>query len=59
MKKSVFLLSMFIVFLIGKTSSANTITFNLNYEFSGGQSPSGSPPWLIAIFKDIPSNSYA
>ncbi len=32
---------------------ADSITFDLNYEFSGGQSPVGEPaPWLQATFTD-------
>jgi len=32
---------------------ADSITFDLNYEFSGGQSPVGDPlPWLRATFTD-------
>jgi hypothetical protein len=35
-------------------SPATTITFNLNYEFSGGQSPNATQPpsWLTATFSD-------
>ena len=33
---------------------ADSITLDLNYEFSGGQSPVGDPaPWLQATFTDI------
>jgi hypothetical protein len=35
------------------STKANTITFDLNFEFSGGTSPSGSPPWISATFMDV------
>jgi hypothetical protein len=29
------------------------VVFNLNYEFSGAQSPQGPAPWLTATFSDV------
>jgi hypothetical protein len=52
MKKILIVILTFLVLLIGVSASANTLTFDLNYEFSGGSSPSGSPPWLRAKFDD-------
>ena len=33
-------------------SQASALTFQYNIEFSGGQAPGGSPPWLTATFTD-------
>jgi hypothetical protein len=33
-------------------SQASALTFQLNTEFSGGQAPGGTPPWLVATFTD-------
>ena len=52
MKKVLLTLSMVLVLLIGVNASADNLTFDLNYEFSGAQSPSGTPPWLRATFDD-------
>ncbi len=35
---------------------ADTFTYNLDAEFSGGAEPSGSKPWLTATFADIFAN---
>jgi hypothetical protein len=43
------LVSMFYAFQIQATS----ITFDLNYEFSGGTQPSGNAPWLRVTFTDV------
>jgi hypothetical protein len=53
-KNLLILLSLFLIFNLG-TSKADTITFEINYTFSG-DCPSGSPPWLIATFEDISAN---
>lgn len=37
-------------------SSASTLTFVLNKEFSGGTAPSGPSPWLKVEFKDTLAN---
>ncbi len=51
--ESLFLFSLGLLLLFSPASSiATTITFDLNFEFSGGTSPSGSPPWLRATFDD-------
>lgn len=34
-------------------ASADTITYELNFEFSGAQSPQGPQPWLTATFDDF------
>src|SRR6516165_6294700 len=39
--------------LMNQNASAASFTFDLNFEFSGGQAPGGSPPWLSATFTDI------
>lgn len=57
MKKIIFVCCMFVSLLIAVNASGDTITFNLNYEFSGGQNPSGSPPWATAIFTDVDSDT--
>jgi hypothetical protein len=33
-------------------SQASALTFQLNTEYSGGQAPGGTPPWLVATFTD-------
>lgn len=35
---------------------ADTVTFELDYEFSGGEQPSGTAPWLRAVFEDVGAN---
>lgn len=47
------LLNLFLILPIN--SNADSITFYLNYTFSG-DSPQGSPPWLVANFEDIGTN---
>ena len=39
-------------FLVANAASAGIVTFDLCVEFSGGQEPQGSPPWLRATFMD-------
>ena len=34
------------------TAQAGSITFLMDYEFSGGTPPEGTPPWLAATFDD-------
>lgn len=59
MKKDFFNLiviaSFFLIMLGGffDQTEAATITFDLNYEFSGATSPSGTGPWLVATFEDV------
>jgi len=38
-----------------QNAAANSFTFNLDTEFSGGQAPGGAPPWLSATFTDVSS----
>ncbi len=35
---------------------ADTVTYDFNIEFSGATAPSGTPPWLRAIFDDADSS---
>lgn len=37
-------------------AGAATITFELDFEYSGGDEPAGTPPWLVANFEDIGPN---
>lgn len=39
------------------SARANTITFGLDYEFSGADQPAGPPPWLTAVFDDATGNA--
>ena len=41
-----------VALLMNQNASAASFTFDLNIEFSGGQAPGGSPPWLSATFTD-------
>lgn len=34
-------------------ASAATLTIDLDFEFSGGADPAGTPPWLRATFSDV------
>jgi hypothetical protein len=37
-------------------AGAATVSFDLNFEFSGAQTPAGSPPWGNATFTDTDTN---
>jgi hypothetical protein len=39
--------------LAASPASAATMTFDLDFEFSGGTAPSGPAPWVSATFDDI------
>jgi hypothetical protein len=39
--------------LMNQNASAASFTLNFDTEFSGGQAPGGSPPWLSATFTDV------
>jgi hypothetical protein len=41
------------VFALPPLASAGPVTFELNYEFSQGTQPSGSPPWLTFMFEEF------
>jgi len=41
-----------LLFFCPTHSKATTITFDLQYEISGGTPPAGTPPWLRATFDD-------
>ena len=53
MKKSIFFLVLFAA-LIGFAvpAQATSITYGLDYEFSGGTPPEGPTPWVTATFDD-------
>lgn len=40
------------VVVVGTRAQATTITLGLDFEFSGGQAPAGSTPWVTAQFDD-------
>ncbi len=40
-------------------SSADSFTFNLDFEYSGGAQPVGPKPWLSATFSDIESGPFS
>jgi hypothetical protein len=61
-KSFLFLLIGLAVSLAGmQPAQATVLTYDLNYEYSGGANPAGSPPWLVATFSDevsgLPSNT--
>jgi hypothetical protein len=41
-----------IVLLLGVGAQAATLTLGLDTEFSGGQEPAGTAPWITAVFDD-------
>jgi hypothetical protein len=45
-----------VVFIAAVPASAATITFELDFEYTGGDDPAGPPPWLVADFKDDTQN---
>jgi hypothetical protein len=38
---------------------AGTVTYGFNTEFSGGEAPGGTAPWITATFTDITSGAHA
>jgi hypothetical protein len=52
--KKLFLLVILSVAMVAfaMPAPATTLTFDLNFEFSGASSPAGDPPWLRATFDD-------
>jgi len=42
---------------VAASTAGADVVFNLNYEFSGAQNPSGTGPWLKATFKNAGSNT--
>jgi len=42
---------------ISQLTLANTIVYNLDYEFSGGSAPAGTAPWVVVTISDIGSGS--
>ncbi len=56
MKKQLMMVGILVGLLLGFTVSAQALTFDLNYAFSGS-SPSGTAPWLTATFADDGANT--
>jgi hypothetical protein len=52
-----FAASISLVLMLAMSSAADTITFELNFEYSGASEPAGPLPWLTATFKDLGTNS--
>ena len=60
MKKILFLIIVGVGTIIAATSaSATTFTYPLNFEYTEGTEPEGSPPWLVAEITDtgLPANT--
>lgn len=57
--KKLFLLVTLVVGVIAFVlpTNARALTFELNYEFSEAQSPTGPAPWLTATFTDIAADT--
>ena len=53
MKKILIIAAVSCLLLPPVFSFAAPITYYLSQEFSGGQNPTGSPPWLKATFNDV------
>lgn len=51
-------IAVFILFLTPLTANSTIITFELDYEFSGGNEPAGPPPWLKATVESFNSGVY-
>lgn len=52
MKKTGFTVIVVFSVLFGPPAEATSITLDLDVEFSGGQDPAGTPPWLRAVIDD-------
>jgi hypothetical protein len=44
------------VFLAAVPAGAATVSFELDFEYTGGDDPAGPPPWLVADFVDTGLN---
>jgi hypothetical protein len=44
------------LFCAGGAARADTVTYDFNLEFSGGQAPAGPAPWITATFTQINSH---
>ncbi|MCI0749793.1 MAG: hypothetical protein L0Y32_04520, partial [Nevskiales bacterium] len=52
MKKTLSLLLLILSAALSTPTSASVVEFEFNLEFSGGEEPSGTAPWMVVSFDD-------